>query len=102
MLPLLSMQLYSHAKEHLLHLGPKGAYVAISSLTLLKYVDPTGLASLLDNCKKGWLPTWTLQELSSLMAALARNKVRPSNAWLAALMQVGWVTRFIRGLQWIM
>jgi hypothetical protein len=82
------LQLYSHAKVHLPDLNAKGAYTAMFSLASLKYVDPPELAALLDECK-ACLPSWALQDLAGLMAAAARSKVRPSNAWLAALMQVG-------------
>lgn len=71
-------------------LQPPDLLRCISTLAALKYSQPARLAALLDLRSAGrpGLSCLRMQQLSGLVAALTRAGVKPSNAWLLALMQV--------------
>lgn len=71
---------------------PRELLCCISGLASLKYSMPVQLAELLEQGPAGGragLSGLRLQQLASLITNLAKAGVRPSNAWLVALMQVG-------------
>lgn len=80
--------MYDCARAHLPSLSGPAAQGALLALAQLKYVDGPSLASLLEEARPG-LGEWRLPGAAALLVALARGGLRPSNAWLAAVMQVG-------------
>jgi hypothetical protein len=73
----------------------------VSCLAQLKYCQPEQLAAVLDQvtAARPGLLTLNVQHLAALTANLARAGVRPSNAWLVALMQVSvWLCQW----QWLL
>jgi hypothetical protein len=82
-------QVYDLARAHLPNLTGPAAQGALLALAQLKYVDAPALAVLLEGARPGAGGEWRLGGAAALLVALARGGLRPSNAWLAAVMQVG-------------
>lgn len=80
------LQVYSMVDAASESLKGRQLSLVIWALASLKYTEPDKIQQLVDLCKPSLL-SLQLRDLASMMSALAKAGVRPSNPWLGTAMQ---------------